>query len=282
MNAASCTDTAIGCHIWRYELGDLKPDERERFEVHLMECEVCRHEVFTMLPAMGALRQRRVELLARLQDEGVTYEAICSEIRAIAVSDSNRKSPYSAWWSRQVQWLSQWRRSWVLAPAIGAAAIVAILVLMWSYPRKAYLGLLEFEPLLYERHGVREMEAPKPGDFFSEGMDAYCTGDYERAATLLSQAVTHDSENDSAWLYLGVSYYLQEDAGPALKALRQATSSTSPGVRNAGQWYLAQAFLLNNQADSALEVLEQVDRESRWSPRADLLATKLWKLKGTR
>jgi hypothetical protein len=244
-----------------------------------MVCEACRHEVSKMLPAIGVIRERRTDLLARLQGEGVTYEALRKEIRDSLDTDANQEMVHTSWLSRLIQWLSQWRRSWVLAPAIGAVAIAAVMVIMWRQPHNAYVGLLEFEPLLYERNGARAIEARKKGDLFGEGMDAYCTGDYAKAAEHLSQVVARDSKNDSAWLYLGVSHYLHKDARPAITALRHVSSSVIPGVRDAAQWYIAEAFLLNNQADSTLQILEQVDRESRWSPKADLLATKLWTMK---
>lgn len=276
MSISSCTDTTIGSQIWRYELDDLEPSDRDRFEMHLMVCEVCRHEVSQMLPAIGAVREHRTDILERLQSEGVTYETLCNEIRASA----HRETASISWWSRMVGWLLQWRRSWVLAPAIGAAALVAVLFL--NQPHDRYAGLLEFEPLLFERHAARGTEEMNPLDPFSKGMDAYCAGDYVKAIENLNQVVAVDAKNDTAWLYLGVSYYLQKDAHQAVGSLKHVTSSVNPVVRDAACWYVAQAFLLDNQADSTLAWIEQVDRESRWSSKADVLATKLWRLKKNR
>jgi tetratricopeptide (TPR) repeat protein len=280
MNNSSCTDAAIGSQIWRYELNDLKPDERARFEKHLMDCDVCLNEVLRMMPAIRALRLNRPEVLTRLEASGITYEGARDEI--LDASEAQRKNSVSYHLSRLLHQLRVWRRPWVIAPAMALAVISILLVVLWHQPHDRYVSLLEFDPLFYERQGPRGMITQGVSAEFTKGMDAYYTGNYSTAVSLLSQAVSRDSTDLTAWLYLGVSDYLLKNAPGAISTLRRVVSSQDRGTYSDAQWYLAQAFLLNNQPDSAWQRLEDVERTSPWSPKADLLRVKLKKLRDRR
>ena len=282
MSNVSCSDMTIGGQIWRYELDDLEPAERERFESHLMVCAACRSDVAKMLPVIETIRTNRADLLTRLQSEGITFEKLRAEIGDATEHTVEQETISASWRSRLTHWRAGWRRSWVLVPAMAVAVIGMVMLILWNPRHSAYLGLLKFEPLLYERHGARGNEALEKSDPFSQAMDAYSAGDYRKATSRLSRVVTRDPANATGWLYLGVSHYLRKHAPPAIRALRHAASSTDPGLRDAAQWYLAQALLLNNQADSAVVRLNGLDKSSRWSSQADSLAMNVKTWKGTR
>ncbi len=275
MNKTICIDSSLGSQIWRYELDDLDAAERERFEEHLMVCAACRAELTKMAPAIDAIRSNRADLLSNLETDGVSFDQISAEISGKRISPEHRMSSAAGSPSRLAEWLAVWRRPWVFAPSLAAVTAVVLMVIFWSPRQSIYLGALRFEPLLYERNAGRGNEALRGHDPFVEGMDAYCTNDFRGAESRLSKAVRRDPANMTAWLYLGVSRYMGQKPRAAIKALRRAGSSADVTIHDSAQWYLAQAFLLNNQADSALARINGLESTSRWRPDADCLVVRL-------
>jgi Flp pilus assembly protein TadD len=103
-------------------------------------------------------------------------------------------------------------------------------------------------------------------------MKAYNENDYKNAARILSNA-TQESPNDwSLWFFLGVSYYLDKQAKPSINALLQADDLNKYALEIEIKWYLAQAYLLNNDPQSALPYLLWLkEKPGDYSSKADAL-----------
>ncbi|MFO7891277.1 MAG: zf-HC2 domain-containing protein [bacterium] len=51
-----CTDPEIGHLLARYEFGKLTPQEKKKFEKHLLECEACYKEYYSFLPVTETIK----------------------------------------------------------------------------------------------------------------------------------------------------------------------------------------------------------------------------------
>ena len=89
------------------------------------------------------------------------------------------------------------------------------------------------------------------------GMKAYDEANYKEAITHLSRFDTSDPSNDFFKLYLGISYYLDDqldNAKNVLAPLANANEVYSPSAK----WYLALIALKNRNLEPAIELLESL------------------------
>jgi len=79
MNKTECINGEIGDLLHAYELDILPPDETEKFEIHLLECEYCAQKVADFRRQAGLLRsgqQVRDEIAGQASDAHATGEAV--------------------------------------------------------------------------------------------------------------------------------------------------------------------------------------------------------------
>lgn len=144
--------------------------------------------------------------------------------------------------------------------------------------REPYADLAMLDPLPYEpvtMKGVRE--AIGAATLFDDGMKRYREKDYPAAIPRLTEAVASDSRNGVWQLYLGLSYYLDKQPKPAIEHLRAAGNlAPSQYYRISADWYLAQAYLMENDARRAIPLLDSVrTRSLDYAARADSLLMKI-------
>ncbi len=300
-----CSNEEFGRLIVHYELGWLSDEERDRFEEHLMDCDACLQELEQMRPIIGALRRDRAEILDELHRDGISFETLKGELRSR--SPVNR-SVFGKVMQVAVQALSNLRQARVLIPAV---ALISALVLVRIYylphylttakpeipktvpatrpdgeipaggsaPMEVYghLGsygfILAFETLPYQPMKLRGTTGDAERSF-DEGMEYYLRGNYRDAISNLNKAVEKTPENGAWWLYLGVCHYLERDAKAAIKALTRADSLTQYSNKTRARWYLAQAHLLNDDANQAIPLLQWlIDQRKTYADKADSLLT---------
>jgi len=269
-----CTNEEIGRLIAQYELGELSDEECDRFEEHLMECDFCLGELEQMRPIVSALRQDRVEIRDALRHEGISFETLKEEL--LSRSRVNR-SVFGKVMQAATQALSSLRQTRVLIPAI-SMLFALVLIRMYYWPphigtseTNPYERILTFESLPYQLLELRGT-AGEADPSFDEGMKAYLEGNYGDAIVNLRNAVEKAPENGSWWLYLGVCYYLERDAKAAVKALARADTLAQFSDKTRARWYLAQAHLLNGDANQAIPLLQWlIDQEKTYAGKADSL-----------
>jgi tetratricopeptide (TPR) repeat protein len=148
------------------------------------------------------------------------------------------------------------RAGWAFgALAAAAAGIVAILVLPGDGGRGGLEDLAELAPL--------EVQWPRGGaghaPDFRSGLQAYQARAYAEAEEHLRRHVAADPGDPEALLFLGSTYLLQRRPEQAIATLEAAAerSDDSFFLQESG-WLLAQAYLLDGDAEGARGELERV------------------------
>jgi len=256
-----CNHPNDGSLLIQYILNLLNDEDRCRFEEHLMNCESCRSDLSKADPefaAIGAYKERIVEALHK---EGISFERLRREL----ISAKRKKGIFQEFLgelSETVDWLFRTKR---LALVVGAVAIVLLTVLLLKdlHQDNPYLPMLSFEKFVYQELSTRD-QAPtiSVNPLFSKGMKAYNENDYENAAKIFMDATQLSPHEWSVWFFLGLSYYLDKQAKI--------------------KWYLAQAYLLNNDPNSASPYLLWLkEKPGDYSSKADILFKAIQEVKDT-
>lgn len=152
----------------------------------------------------------------------------------------------------------------------GIAASLLLGIVTWQFLSESVSSKKELVAMYLEDYVVNdETRKGGAGDELlrQESIEAYNREDFVQAAILRQQVVDRDSAVTKADLYyLGLSYLYQEppQAQKAIPILEK--SSQLPGRRFAleGQWYLALAYIVNNEDDKARPILEQLIDLQQW------------------
>ncbi len=271
-----CIDPQVGAFITQYEMGQLGDEERDRFEEHLMECDFCRHELEEMLPTISTMRRHKAEIAQGLHVEGISLESLRERLLALSRPDRIQKTSPKNVWEKILQGLKAFSKPRILAPAVvvvTALLLFAILPL-FHHPDNPYLTYLSFEKLPYRPQKLRGEMVTEAEHLFHEGMNDYLVEDYKDAIANLKNAVEKAPDNGSWWLYLGICYYLDRQAERAIEALTKADGLTQYSLNAKSRWYLAQAYLLQGDADRAVPLLEGIrDQRRTYATQADSLLT---------
>ena len=260
-----CIDKETGKLLLLYELGQLNEREAERFERHLLRCNHCSRQLHEKLPIFEAMQTHKEQIRDELKAEGLEFQPQ----ENLTTSLWNRfKEGYRNLIGR-IQWigriLDEISRPRVLVP-VGAVTAVLIAFLILQSPPDAdnpYIAHLVFQKIVYRPTQPRAPIGPEAQQLFASGMQAYREDNFKNAADLIAKALELEPTQGHWWLYLGISYYLDRQAAPAIEALVRADSLTEYTLRNTARWYLAQAHLLNNDAASARPVLDSLIEQNR-------------------
>ena len=238
-----------------YEMDLLEPDERLHFESHLETCADCLEELYAMAPATGALKA----------DPGA-YAA------AAARSLSAHEPPP---WRRLLNLLWPGGRLGYLLPTLVTAALAVAVLWPEADTSSRYAGLVDLQPIPWVQIDVRGGGQDQAISDWSQGMDLYRQADYAGAADHLSsatEALPADSRQQrQAQLYLGVSELLTGHTDRAVAPLLGAATSPLPPIADRARWYLAQAYLLQDEAPRARAVLEELTSSPVYGPQAKQL-----------
>lgn len=109
---------------------------------------------------------------------------------------------------------------------------------------------------------------------FQAGMAAYDAGRYDEAARLLDVYVSQNPDN-AARLYLGVARLMLGQPKEAILPLADAAQSPEPPIQEAALWYLALAYLENDNPLAAQQALEMIPAGGIYSEQAKELLEKM-------
>jgi tetratricopeptide (TPR) repeat protein len=241
-----CIDMELGQHLPLFELGLLKPEDQERFEQHLMECEFCRSELEKHRGLTPSIARHREELISYL------HELEASERAEKTSADDSPRSGFT------------WRKSYLWAPVLAAAAV--LLFFLWPNGGGVsgkYLGLLSFEKLEYQKFDARDLSSGEVKAQFDFAMDAYLRGDYASCAQGLVKVLKQEPTHERAHVYLGVCYYLLKEPRRAVAELEAAFALPNPRFLSEIRWYLAQSYLLTGEKGKALPLLMELSSTDR-------------------
>ncbi len=158
------------------------------------------------------------------------------------------------------------------------------LLLLGMFAMGIYITVVQKEwPLSPSQRLARAAIRPLENVFFLEhdslqvlqkAMEAYDAGQYARASRLL-EAYLKDNNDSAARLFLGVCYLLDQRPEQAISTLATAAQSQEVPVQEAALWYLALAYLENNQPVMAKQILEAISVESIYREEAKALLEKM-------
>jgi tetratricopeptide (TPR) repeat protein len=256
-----CTNPHLGQLIVRYDLGALGESEREPFAAHLLLCDACYEEVYSMAPIMAALRQRRaaIERGEIVGDRARVQAAIESTVSpfwltrpAILVAASLLMAVgavlFAIQLARQPSTQDIAQPAEPMAPAPDVAANLSSAGTALEIPKAVYAPARR--PLV--------LRDDTSATAFEQAMMAYQQNNFAAAAEQLEVVSRLEPEHVEAHLYWGVSLLLAGQDREALAPLRQAVELSDGGLHESSRYYLALAYLKTNQPDHALAELDAV------------------------
>lgn len=258
-----CTKKSVGQWIALYEFGALNEQERKIFTDHMIECEYCHAQVYSLDPVMTAFRKRRSAARSGEVDRS-------ADLRGIAPA---RKSS----------------RAWYSIPAF-AMLLAVIIIGGWA----VYLTMRGPEtvpPTNGDGPTVasawEDLEIPKaaytppipginlrvPSRAFQNAMVSYQQNDFPRAIEQLEILSELEPANAAEVdFYLGVSLLLAGRSQEAISPLKQAVQASNGQQRESRHYYLALAYLKRDEPQQATAELDAVvGMGGEYSPAAKAL-----------
>lgn len=257
-----CTNPKIGRLLLQFEMGLLNERGEKRIVNHLFECQYCYAELDDeLLPLIRFMGQRKETFANMLKEEGIGFDNLEEKLVEI------RKK----------------KRFWI-HPFITIQSLLDMVHLLFTgvfgrteKENNRYLPYLSFEMLPYRvlEAGVRSKT--EVYELFRIGMKAYERGDYRESIKYLEMA-TNESPNEwDYWLYLGICYYLDHQEKLAIVALTKSETLNRFALRIERQFYLAQAFLMNNEPEKAIPLLKWIrDEKVEYSAKAESLLSAIY------
>lgn len=169
------------------------------------------------------------------------------------------------------------RKWWVWA----SAAVLIMFTLVGGYFWAESAGLFASQPQKISRDALQPLEnvlfMPNSGQALPDlqkGMAAYEAAHYNEAAQLLEKYV-HRNPDNAARVYLGISRLMAGQSKEAIQPLAEAAQSPVPPIQETALWYLALAYLENNNAHAAVQALESIPPDGLYGFQAQDLLKKI-------
>lgn len=162
----------------------------------------------------------------------------------------------------------------------GAAALIVIMSIGGYFLAESQ-GLLSSGSQKLSRSVVRPLEnvlfLPTNGQGLADlqaGMAAYDAQRFAEAARSLEAYLSRRPDH-AARVYLGVARLLSGQAKKAIQPLTDATQSQEPPIQEAAFWYLALAYLDNDNPHAARQALESIPVDGIYGLQSQELLEKL-------
>lgn len=223
--------------IDRYLSGDMEVGEKQAFESELASDPALAEELALQRDMAVFLQRkdRRSALKEQLKGLGNEYF-------------KQPKEP------AKVVSLPRRRLLWTVA---ASAAVVLALIVAWQFL---------FNPSLYDQYArypalaLAEKSTDGPMDW-SRAEEAFNTGDYATAETLLAQYLDQFPGDQLALLYLGICR-MELDRLDEARQIFRGLATADASIKDYADWYLALSFLKSGDKASCLEVLQQISPSS--------------------
>ncbi|MFB6318426.1 tetratricopeptide repeat protein [Saccharicrinis sp. FJH54] len=154
--------------------------------------------------------------------------------------------------------------------AVAASVIVILALSVYLFMRpdrnqRLFADYYRTDPGL-----VTAMSSSNADYEFDRGMVDFKTGDYQAAIKRWQPLLDSRPESDTLNYFIGSAYLAVRDAGSAIPKLEKVAEEMHSDFRNDASWYLALAYLLNNQNEKAINILQKTSH-----PRKDELLRKI-------
>jgi predicted Zn-dependent protease len=146
-----------------------------------------------------------------------------------------------------------------------AAALVLLAIFFTGNNNPKTLADQHFKPFpdyVTERYRGSADNASQTSDekIFRKGMTAYRASSYEKAATLLRQAIDQNQQKALSKLYLGNALMASDKPGKAIEHLEGLKDKLKPDYQMQQQWYLALAYVKTGQFSKAQPLLDKLTK----------------------
>jgi hypothetical protein len=222
-------------------MGALDPSEREAFVDHLVQCEFCHNEVYSMAPVMKVMRDHREAVLRG------EFPADRAAARA-AVQEAAPPPPF----------LSFWLKRPMLAAASLLVAFSAGLMVMYLVMHQPTTQVAQHIPIPTYRPNDPTMTLRGNEAAFKQAMEAFQQNDFEGAAKQLEVLCRLEKDNAEGHFYWGVSLLSLGRNQDAVSPLKKAVEFGTGELRESSRYYLALAYHKTGQTQQALTELEAV------------------------
>ncbi len=234
-----CTDPVVGNLIGRYELDALEEPWREKFVEHMVECEYCHNEVYSMEPYMRAAREHKEGLL---KGPGAREAArIGTIVRAVPL----------------------WRRRYPQAAALLLLAIaLAVVAFLRPWKPQEMIVRLQDMPIPKasyvpaEGNAVLRSSGSEP--LLRQAMTAYQQDDYATASRNLEVISRLDPDSQQAHFYWGIALLMLGRPQDSIAPLKQAMQLSIDSQCEECRFYLAVAFIKCSRVSEAHDELDAV------------------------
>jgi hypothetical protein len=237
----TCNNPRLGKLIGMYEFGGLEQSDKTAFLGHLVECEYCDDQAYSMEPVAIAFRKHRT-----------------------AVQRSRTSTPVLQ--TRSSEWgVLLWALKRAVPLTVSVLLVVGGALVVWRAPWKP--------PTQVEVSRWADIKVPKPGytapeitvvvrepdTIFVRAMAAYQRDDLDAAIEQLQTlSEMHPSNLGEVSFYEGVSLLLVGRSQDAIAALRRAVETGDRRRVEMSHYYLALAYLKRNQPQQAIADVEAV------------------------
>lgn len=221
--------------LTEYVEDKLSPKERSEAERHLQDCPLCRD-------AVDGLSSYRGE-----QDFREMVNEVRERIRPRRRRDEEQGS------------LKIW---YAMAAVIVLAAIGAISYVKLAQPAVNEVLFAEyFSPYPSTKPEIRQPVATSE-DPLEAALSAYDRDKSPATMRLFEKVLAEEPDNITALFFVGNLYLLRNEPEPAIEALEKVASAEANQFTTSAKWYLAMAYLLNNDVADCREILSELSSSS--------------------
>ena len=216
----------------------MSPEEKTAFEARIQADSALAHEVES-LRALGEHSR------GFFRKEAIVHEIV----------SQNRNKAQKALWKRPA-----FRFVMVIAAGLILLLLLRSLLVKEKTLDNQALFAQYFE--IYDESGLSvERGASTSTDLWREAGDAYRKGDYATAETGFSTIIKQDSTDIPARFYYANSLLAEEQASSAITHLQYIVMQEDFLYGRQAKWFLALAFIKNEQPQQAIPLLKALQRE---------------------
>ncbi|TAL70488.1 MAG: hypothetical protein EPN82_02435 [Bacteroidetes bacterium] len=287
-----CTNPDMEKLIARYEFGLLSDDERRAFEAHILECDKCFGDLYSMSGVFDTMKDNSKELISLLE------KSINEKKSFVGTRQKKTDNKISQFLSTLAILL--WIKHRTLTISLSLVLILMITTLItWNdffgskkkieiaHLKKdkiekivkeqtltkkeqtvetdlaetskkisslAVIQKIPYKPIsLMNSRDIDEVDNP-----FEDGMKLYNTNNYPEAIKKLETALSEDTNQSKIHFYLGLCYLLDSNKNKAIKKFQIVIKiDTTKIYTEKAFWYLGNTYLLKGDGTKAISEFEK-------------------------
>lgn len=152
-------------------------------------------------------------------------------------------------------------KPWIWAVAASIVFIVGI-ALWWIMNSNSRMAQDLYAEFYRPDPGLPTLMGASEDQKLAEAMTYYREGNYEESSNRLKELTDQNIKSDTVLTYLGLSYLGEEKPEEAISTWLEIDEFTDIVLARKVQWYIAMAYLKENQLELAKEQLKDIARHA--------------------